>query len=120
MSAAYDLDWQRLSGERAVKAECLPFARIPHTTRLFLDYLSGSQQLRQFYPRSSHFKEWFKEEGQSLRYDGGRCKQVAAVLERQKRTWGASERTLGNIERLRNGAAVVVTESRYCHRKVHL
>ena len=109
MSAAYDLDWQKLSGERAVKAECLPFSRIPHSTHLFLDYLSGLPQVSQFYPRSTHFSQWFKEESQHLRYDARRRERVAGVLERQNRGWGASAKTLENIARLRSGAAAMVT-----------
>src|SRR5579862_4950277 len=109
MSAAHDLDWQELSGERAVKAECLPFAKIPHSTRLFLDYLSGSPQVRTFYPRSAHFQQWFKEEAAGLRYDAGRRERVAASLQRQNRAWGSSAKTLANVARLRNGASVVVT-----------
>jgi len=109
MSAAYDLDWPRLSGERAVKAECLPFAKIPHTTRLFLEYLSGSPQVRKFYPRSANFQQWFKDEAADLRYDAVRRERVSGALERQNRAWGASPKTLENIARLKNGASVVVT-----------
>jgi bacillithiol biosynthesis cysteine-adding enzyme BshC len=92
-----------------VKAECLPFAKIPHTTRLFLDYLSGSPHVRKFYPRSANFQQWFKDEAAALGYDTGRRERMAAVLERQNRAWGASKKTLENIARLKNGASVVVT-----------
>ena len=52
-----------------MKAQCLPFAQIPHTTRLFLDYLSYAPSIRGMYPRSPIFSEWVKEESQRVAYD---------------------------------------------------
>jgi bacillithiol biosynthesis cysteine-adding enzyme BshC len=92
-----------------VKSHCLPFGQIPHTTRLFTDFLSYTPEVRRFYPHSPRFNDWFKEEALSLAYDGGRRARVAAVLERQNRRWNASAKTLENIERLRRGAAAVVS-----------
>ena len=98
-----------MSGEMPVKAHCLPFAQIPHTTRLFIDYLAYAPGVRPFYPRSAQFAEWVGEEKPEARYDAGRRAQVANALERQNRLWGASETTLANIERLRAGASAVLT-----------
>jgi bacillithiol biosynthesis cysteine-adding enzyme BshC len=92
-----------------VKSECLPFRQIPHSTRLFLDYLCHDSKVQPFYRRSPHFAEWVREESSSLRYDPARREQVAATLERQNRGFGASENTFRNIARLRAGAAAVVT-----------
>jgi bacillithiol biosynthesis cysteine-adding enzyme BshC len=92
-----------------VKSECLPFSQIPHTTRLFAEFLSGSPQLQQFYPRSPYFNQWFKDEVSSVRYDAERRQRVSAILERQNQSLGASEKTLENIGRLRAGASAVVT-----------
>jgi bacillithiol biosynthesis cysteine-adding enzyme BshC len=50
-----------------------------------------------------------KDETSALRHDSARRERVAAILERQNRAWGASQRTLENIARLRNGASAVVT-----------
>lgn len=44
-----------------------------------------------------------------MQYPAERRKQVAAILERQNREFGAGEKTLANIERLRQGAPAVVT-----------
>jgi bacillithiol biosynthesis cysteine-adding enzyme BshC len=98
-----------MSGEPRVKAHCLPFAQIPHTTRLFADFLAYSSPVQAFYPRSPHFREWLKEEGSALRYDSSRRELVTAILERQNRAWDTSPKTLANLERLRQGAATVVT-----------
>src|SRR5271169_4034003 len=90
-----------LSGELPVKSECLPFSQIPHTTRLFADFLSDQSKVQQFYPRSAYFNQWFKDEASTLRYDSDRRARVSAILERQNQSWGASARTLDNIGRLR-------------------
>jgi len=92
-----------------VKSECLPFAQIPHTTRLFADFLSGHSKVQSFYPRSAYFNQWFKEEPSSLRYDSDRRQLVSSILERQNQAWGVSGRALENIGRLRAGASAVVT-----------
>ena len=92
-----------------MKAHCLPFSQIPHTTRLFADFLAYSPNVQPFYPRSPYFAEWMKEEAAKISYDGGRRAQVARILERQNQSWGASAKTLGNLGRLREGAAAVVT-----------
>src|ERR1035441_10976883 len=92
-----------------MKAHCLLFQQIPRSTRLFLDYLSYTPSVRGMYPRSPIFSEWIKDEAQSVVYDAGRRAAVSTVLERQNRGWGASEKTLANIERLRRGALAAVT-----------
>jgi bacillithiol synthase len=92
-----------------VKSECLPFSQIPHTTPLFHDFLCDHSKVQQFYPRSAYFNQWFKDEASSLHYDSGRRQRVSAVLERQNRFLGASDKVLENIARLRAGASAVVT-----------
>jgi bacillithiol biosynthesis cysteine-adding enzyme BshC len=98
-----------VSGDLAVKAQCLPFSQIPHTTRLFTDFLSYSPSVQTFYPHSPHFADWLKAEASALQYDSSRREQVSAILERQNSSWDASPKTLSNIDRLRRGAAAVVT-----------
>jgi len=92
-----------------MKSQCLPFTHIPHTTRLFLDYLSYAPSVRGFYPRSPIFSEWIKDESQHVVYDAQRRAKVSEILERQNRAWGASPKTLANIDRLRRGALTAVT-----------
>src|SRR5277367_5387073 len=98
-----------MSGEPAVKAQCLPFAQIPHTTRLFADFLAYSPSVQPFYPHSPHFSEWSKAEASALRFDPSRRERVSTILERQNRSWDASPQTLTNLDRLRKGAAAIVT-----------
>ena len=92
-----------------MKSECLPFTQIPHTTRLFADFLSDHSKVQQFYPRSAYFNQWFKDEASTLCYDSVRRQRVSSILERQNQGWGASGKTLENIARLRAGASAVVT-----------
>jgi bacillithiol biosynthesis cysteine-adding enzyme BshC len=92
-----------------VDSSCLPFSAIPHTTRLFLDFLHDFDKVRQFYPRPPLGRDWLSAEAASLRYDQGRREQVTAVLDRQNRSWGASQETLDSIARFRAGASAIVT-----------
>jgi len=92
-----------------VRAQCLPFRQIPHTTRLFTDFLAYSADVQPFYPHSPYFSEWMKAEASELRYDSSRRARVGAILERQNKSWEASQQALANIDRLRKGAAAIVT-----------
>jgi bacillithiol synthase len=92
-----------------VKAQCLPYSLVPHTTRLFADFLSDFPKVQQFYPRSPNFSEWFQQETPGQRYDAARRARVSDILEDQNRAWGASEDTIANIARLRAGASAVLT-----------
>jgi bacillithiol biosynthesis cysteine-adding enzyme BshC len=92
-----------------VKSHCLPFSQVPHTTRLFNDFLAYIPEIQPFYPRSPHFSEWLKEEAGGISYDPSRRTSVSTILERQNRSWSASAKTLANVERLRKGAVAVVT-----------
>jgi bacillithiol synthase len=90
-----------------VKAQCLPYAQIPHTSRLFLDFLSDFSKVQPFYPSSPYSSEWQKPTRRH--YDPERRARVSEILERQNRAWGASEKTEANIARLRAGASAALT-----------
>ncbi len=94
---------------KALDSECLPFSSIPHTTRLFEDFLHHFDKVRGFYARPPLAGNWWDDERQRIRYPGERRKTVADVLERQNREFGAGQKALDNIQRLRDGAAVVVS-----------
>jgi bacillithiol synthase len=96
-------------GALSVKAHCLPFSQIPRTTPLFTDFLAYSGKVQPFYPRSPQLLEWIKQEEQNIRYESSRRDHVAAILQRQNESWGASPQTLANLDRFRKGAAAVVT-----------
>jgi bacillithiol biosynthesis cysteine-adding enzyme BshC len=92
-----------------VDPECLPFSSIPHTTRLFDDYLHHFDRVRSFYSRPPLTGNWWEEEKQRIVYPNQRREAVANVLERQNRDYGVGQRALQNIQRLREGAPAVVT-----------
>lgn len=92
-----------------MKAHCLPFSQIPHTTRLFTDFLAYTPQVKAFYPRSPFIAEWLKDQAAELSYEPSRRQQVASLLERQNKSWNASPQTLRNLERLNQGASALVT-----------
>ena len=92
-----------------MKAQCLPFTQIPHTTRLFTDFLAYSPKVQAFYPHPPDFGAWLQEEASRIRYDLSRRERVTDILGRQNKSFDASARTLNNLERLRKGAAAVVT-----------
>ena len=88
--------------------DCISFNVIPHTTKLFRDYLSYAPAVRKFYPTppdAAHVAAFAK----SVQRDLARQAAVADALEAQNRGWDASEATLRNIEKLRNGAFAIVT-----------
>jgi len=103
------LGYRPLSEGLPMKSQCLPFQQIPHSTRLFLDYLSYTPAVRGMYPRSPIFSEWVLDEAGRVSYDDARRARVSDILERQNQSWGASSKTLANIERLRRGALTAVT-----------
>ena len=89
--------------------ECLPFSSIPHTSRLFDDYLHQFDKVSAFYARSPQIESWWRDEAAKIQYPADRRQAVAAILERQNLGFGASDKALANIQRLRDGAPVVVT-----------
>ena len=97
-----------LAGEALVIPDCISFNSIPHTTRIFSDFLSHSPAIRRFFPTppdAEHVAAFAK----AVPRDRERQSRVAGALEKQNRDWGASQGTLRNIERLREGAFAVVT-----------
>lgn len=94
-------------GTRSVNADCIRFDQVPHSSKLFLDFLSHSPKLASFY--APHTISAVADYARSLSFDPERRQAVAAVLERQNREWEASEATLTSIRRFREGAVAVVS-----------
>ncbi len=87
---------------------CISFSAIPHSSQLFLDYLYHPEKVSNFYPRPAN-QSWLVEQAKSVEPNIARSRQVADVLQRQNVAFGAGERTMAAIERLRQGARAVVT-----------
>jgi len=88
--------------------DCIPFSSIPHTTKLFSDFLSYAPEVRKFFPNPPDASQ-VAERSATVPHGTEINVKVADVLEKQNRAWGASEKTLDNIRRLRGGAFAVVT-----------
>lgn len=88
--------------------DCIPFRLIPHTSKLFSDFLSYTPSVQPFYPNAP---DGGLVAGRAAAVPHGTPVhvRVADVLERQNREWGAGEKTLRNIQKLREGAHAVVT-----------
>lgn len=92
-----------------MNSQCLPFRQIPHSTPLFLDYLDFTPKVQAFYPRAARFLEWARDEVRRIEYPGERRKQLADILERQNRSFGAAGKTFEHIAKFRDGACALVT-----------
>src|SRR5579864_3459187 len=85
-----------IPGELSVKVDCLSFSQVPHTTKLFLDFLSYSPKVRDFYPSSPNISDWVSRQTPVERYDSARRQRVSDVLARQNRSWNANPKSLAN------------------------
>ena len=83
-----------------MKSQCLPFAQIPHTTRLFTDFLKYSPEVQPFYPHSPHFSEWLLAEASKLEIRSRPPRTGRCDSERQNKSWDASPQTLANLDSL--------------------
>jgi bacillithiol biosynthesis cysteine-adding enzyme BshC len=95
--------------ESGLRVETLPFDKVPHQTRLFLDYLKDPQALRKFYPSAVRFHhelpQRVPEVLSAYRVDREKvCDTLLALNER----WGARPETLDNIKLLRDPDCIAV------------
>ena len=93
------------------ETECYPITVLPHTTALFRDYtdvraVKDPSALRRWYPADPFTMDWARR-APSLSAE--HRERLADALKVEALGFGAGEATLANIERLRNGAAAVVT-----------
>src|SRR5688572_18738026 len=95
--------------ESGLRVETLPFERIPHQSRLFLDYLKDPVALKSFYPNAVRFHHELQQRvPQVLAAHQVDRSAVADALEEMNRRWGAPEETLNNIKLLREADTVAV------------
>ena len=95
--------------ESGLRVETLSFERIPHQTRLFLDYLRDPLALQRFYPAAVRFHHELEKRVPEVlaAHQVDRNKVCAALMAMNKR-WGAGEETLKNIELLREPDCIAV------------
>jgi len=93
-----------------MQTECYPIAELPGTTKLFRDFVEGGAEcarvLRRWYPHEPFSMAWAKYAPELSAEHRAR---LADALHAQVMAFGGGEAALKNVEKLRNGAAAVVT-----------
>jgi bacillithiol synthase len=89
-----------------VKVDCYPISVLPRSSRLFLDYTASHEPLSPFFVSTPWDQSWARS---IPAQDPAHRNALADLLLEQNRSWGASDKTLANIERLRQGAGAVLT-----------
>ncbi len=93
---------------RLAKHECIPFAAVPHSTPLFLDFLSHSAKVAPFYPHKPIVED-VAAFARTIQYPAERRAAVTSILERQNLAFGSSAAAMESIARLKNGAVAVIS-----------
>ncbi len=95
--------------EAGLRVESLAFERIPHQTKLYLEYLRDPLTLRQFYPSAVRFHHELPARAPEVlaaqKVDRG---DLCDALRDMNTAWGAGAQTLANIERLREADCLAV------------
>lgn len=95
--------------ESGLRVETLSFDRIPHQTRLFLDYLRDPIALREFYPSAVRFHhELASRAPEVLAAHQTDRHALCDALQDMNAAWGAGEETLKNIQLLRDSDCLAV------------
>jgi len=86
--------------------ECYPISILPHSSRIFLDFVERREPLAPFYASSPYSNQWV---ARPPSLESGRREAIADLLEEQNRSFGGGAAAHANIARLRAGAGAVVT-----------
>lgn len=94
-----------------MSAECYPITVLPNLSRLFREYTElrsapADAPVRRFYATSPFDERW--KSGTTHAHQADRNTLVDA-LTAQNRQWGAGVATFANLDKLRNGARVIIT-----------
>jgi bacillithiol biosynthesis cysteine-adding enzyme BshC len=92
-----------------LRVERLPFERVPQQSRLFLDYLRDPVSLQKFYPNAIRFHYETQARAREV-LDAHETSRdaLASALGALNERWGAGEKTLESVARLRSPEAVAV------------
>jgi bacillithiol biosynthesis cysteine-adding enzyme BshC len=91
-----------------MECHCLPVVELPHTSRLYSDFIQNFQHVAGFYAHSPTF-ESVKQVAGDLRLDAAMRRQVADILRRQNRDLGTDSSTDQSLDRFASGATAIVT-----------
>jgi bacillithiol biosynthesis cysteine-adding enzyme BshC len=95
--------------EVGLRVENIPFDQIPQQSKLFLDYLRDPVSLQRFYPEvvKHQYDLPDRRERVLAHYQTDRAR-LCEALEVMNRNWGASEKTIQHLARLREADCVAV------------
>ncbi|MBI2819201.1 MAG: bacillithiol biosynthesis cysteine-adding enzyme BshC [Acidobacteria bacterium] len=88
----------------------IPQSQIPHTSRLFQDYLYNYPRTREFFPFPPFAPESFAKAAQALRYPDALRAAFLKVFREQNERYGSGPESIRNLERFaKSGCCAVVT-----------
>jgi bacillithiol biosynthesis cysteine-adding enzyme BshC len=87
---------------------CLPAHTLPHTTKLYANYLTRFRRIARFYGAAPTLAQAART-GKKIALAPEERRRVVEVLREQNRAWGADAAVATNLDRLGDGAAAVVT-----------
>jgi bacillithiol biosynthesis cysteine-adding enzyme BshC len=91
-------------------AMCIPYTRVPHSSALLTDYLYHYDRVGQFYNGSPYDPANYAKVTEQIRVSKCARREITEILARQNRSFGCSEPTLANIQRLSEpGTFAIVT-----------
>ncbi len=82
--------------------------QLPHTSKLFRDYVENFSKLEPFFEHSPDLKS-VAHYSKELQFPAGRRRQVADILRAQNVLYGSGSETQQNLDRLADGAVAIVT-----------
>jgi bacillithiol biosynthesis cysteine-adding enzyme BshC len=82
--------------------------RLPHTSKLFRDFVENFPKVKSFYPHSPELKSVVSV-AKKLSFPAERRREVAGILRQQNVIFGCGEETGKNLRRLETGAVAVVS-----------
>ena len=92
-----------------MESHCIRYSRLPDTSHLLRDYIEDFGSIATFYDGGTPFAtDSYRRSVGSLRYAPETRAEVARILLRQNRAFGASDQTLANVERFARPETVAV------------
>ena len=92
----------------SMECHCLPFSKIPHTTKLFSTFAENFEEVAAYYGQPPTVAGVVAA-ARKIKLDENVRRSVVEVLREQNKAFGAGPDTIRNLERLANGAAAIVT-----------
>jgi bacillithiol synthase len=89
-----------------VTVDCYPISLLPRLSRLFAAYAASREPMAPFFVSSPWSQQW---QTSARAQPASHRAAVADLLREQNVAWGAGEKALAGIEKLRAGAGTVVT-----------